>query len=154
MEDYVYRPVDVIFDSALINDQVPNISGTSDNPTFNVAPGIKDVVGFSMLWANVPFTYYVIDETNNQLGLRDSLGTTYLLVLVNGTYNAINLISQLNEAVVLSGIPSPLNYKWYLDSTTSQLVLYNASNIFTLFVASNGPTQPLGFSVGQYGSTP
>lgn len=55
------RPIDVLFDSG----SVVNQTGTPDAPLFIVSPQITDVIGYSLLWANIPFTYYVIDDTCN-----------------------------------------------------------------------------------------
>lgn len=60
-----FTPIDVIFDSSLLNYNTPGINGSTDFPTFTMNPGIKDVIGMCVLWTNVPFSYYVIDNTNN-----------------------------------------------------------------------------------------
>lgn len=138
-------PVEVIFDSQNAT------SGSSNSPSFTMYPGITDVVGFSLKYVNVPFTYYVIDATSNQFKLTPNGGSTYTISIASGTYNAVNLISALNDAMANSSVPSlpsPGNYNFFVDNTDSKLKIYNASNAFTIsFVGlSNPANDALGFS--------
>jgi hypothetical protein len=45
-------------------------SGSSDNPTFNVQPAFRDAIGFKVISARVPFSYYVFNSYNNTFELE------------------------------------------------------------------------------------
>jgi len=117
-------PIDVIFDS----DEVGGlqVGGTKDNPIFTLLPAIEDCVGIAVTYANVPFTYFVIDNTCNQFAIRDSLDTLYLPILTPGSYNSVNIVTQIKAAIAASGYPDGLEV--FVDSTTSKLVFYKTTN--------------------------
>lgn len=55
------RPVDIVFDSTTARDR--------DNPRFTLSPILSNVVGYSVIWANVTFSYFTIDRLNNEFML-------------------------------------------------------------------------------------
>lgn len=138
------KPIDVVFDSAEVD--TGRAVGTTDNPRFTLLPAIERCVGLSVIYANVPFTYYVIDETNNKFNVTTS-GTTTCTV-VPGTYNSINLIPQLLLAT------NGLNLQFFVDLTTSKLVTYyNSTSPFTLdFNVTESIADVLGFDKVAYSS--
>lgn len=52
------QPVDIVFDSKSALNQ--------DNPVFTLDPPLDNVVGMNVQWVSAPFSYYVIDSTNNE----------------------------------------------------------------------------------------
>lgn len=54
-----FQPIDIIFDSSKAD------NGDLDNPMFKLSPELDNIVGASVQWVSCPFTYYVIDRTNN-----------------------------------------------------------------------------------------
>lgn len=85
----VFKPIDVVFDSS---DSVrATFGGTPDNPQYIITPDLTDVVGMSLLWVNVPYTYNVVDDTNNKISLLIG-STTYVLALDPGTYTSTNIV--------------------------------------------------------------
>lgn len=54
-----FQPIDIIFDSS------QSTNGDLDNPLFKLTPELDNIVGASVQWISCPFTYYVIDRTNN-----------------------------------------------------------------------------------------
>lgn len=134
-------PVEVIFDSITVDDL--------DAPAFTVTPSISDVVGFSLKYANVPFTYYVVDESCNSFIITPSGGANYTISVESGTYNAVNLITELTKRLQSASVPSYANYVFFVDNTDSKLKVYNNSNAFTLsFVGLSNPANDwMGFSM-------
>lgn len=147
-----YRPIDVIFDSA---DQT--ITMTPDNPSFNIYPPLRDIVGMAVMWVNVPFTYNVIDDTSNLVSITDANGGPYNLYIKAGTYNITTIVQELNSLLtnVLAGLGTPQtnHYVWYVDNDSSKLVLYNTTaTAFSVTVGSGSPLQALGMIAGTVNS--
>lgn len=127
-------PIDIVFDSSLVGTE--NATGTPDNPQFNLRPPLDDVVGVGLLYASVPFSYSVIDATNNKfkLGLYSGgmLVTEKILEIVPGTYNVTNLPLQLVDAYRQAFPLENQNlFQFFIDDTSSQLVAY--FNVVTVY---------------------
>lgn len=143
-------PCDVVFDSS-------EADGTSlrdlDNPTFSLLPSIENCVGMALLSAQVPFSYYVIDFTNNQFSIRINTSTTisggqyqnnvYKVSLLPGTYTRNNLEPMLafciryktvvtkftgGNAGTDSDLYSVFDLRFDIDDTTSSLLMYTNSS--------------------------
>jgi hypothetical protein len=139
------KPIDVIFDSGQVD--MGNATGSTDNPKFTLLPAVEKCVGISLIYANIPFTYYVVDETNNQFKFNGALCT-----IQPGTYNSINIVPQLNLAATNAGA---LNTSFFVDSTTSKLVAsLTVVGTFTLdFTVGNTVASVLGFDNIIYSSS-
>ena len=72
MEVYVK---DRVFDSARA------LNGDPNKPVIEMQTPISDIVGACLIRANVPFTYYVFDATNNTFTVEIS-GTTTTVRIV------------------------------------------------------------------------
>lgn len=119
----------MLFDSG----SVINQTGTADAPSFIINPQLTDVVGYALLWANIPFTYYVIDDTCNTFKFTDAAVTNQLITIAPGTYNAITLVEALSSAF---GAGSPyataagggaVTYTWFVNPDTNKLCVYAPS---------------------------
>lgn len=136
-------PVDVVFDSAVAD-------GTSitdlDNPTFSLMPSIENCVGISLISAQVPFSYFVVDYTNNQFDITianynptpNYTGAKYTVSLLPGTYTSNNIIPMLTYAIrantvvtVGSGgggtntdLYTVFDMRFLIDDSTSSLLMY------------------------------
>lgn len=73
------QPIDVIFNSA------ESDNGNVDFPNFTLDPPLDNIVGASVQWISAPFSYYVIDRTNNTF----RLGYYILVDLTNEAANDI-----------------------------------------------------------------
>lgn len=144
-------PVDIIFDS----DEVDNgqlVTGTKDNPVFTLMPSIEDCVGVAVTYANIPFTYYVIDNTNNQFTVEYNAGAGNVgrvITLEPGSYNSVSIATQLKAKLL------PQKFEVFVDSTNSKLVVYDIDSLYTSFRFVFNGTKPralakiLGFSLSQ-----
>lgn len=136
-------PVDVVFDSSVAD-------GTSvadlDNPTFSLLPAIENCVGISLISAQVPFSYFVVDYTNNQFNVTinnynptpNYTGAVYTVSLLPGTYTSNNILPMLAYAihynttvVVGSGgagaaddLYTVFDMRFVIDDSTSSLLMY------------------------------
>ena len=127
----------VIFDSNSPN----NRSGTKD--ILEVAlPEMSNVTGVQVNWSNIPFTWYVIDNTNNTFelevanqdvptnpGTRQT--TTYSLSVRPGTYNPdsfswefIRLINTVRANGGATPVISPDKWRCILLPETTRLCFY------------------------------
>lgn len=140
--DIVWK--DRTFDSLRAN------NANANEPLIELKTPIADVVGACVISASVPFTYYVFDSTTNQF----KLGST-TVTIPEQTMNSNNLYNELSAAITKAGVSSPGNYVFFVDSTTSKLVIYNtAGTSFTLdFSIANSCYAQLGFSNTTYSSS-
>ena len=124
----IITPVDVLFDSEETSSG-KNVSGNRDNPIFSLLPAISNCVGVSVIYVNVPFTYYVLDTTNNSFAFSYGGSAYSLLTLIPGTYNSSNISAQFISAVAVAGFAAAAaDLVAYVDSTTSQFIVYSAAN--------------------------
>jgi hypothetical protein len=140
-----FETTDVVLDSSVANaESVVN----RDAPSFTLLPPIENVVGMSIISCQVPFSYYVIDYTNNQFiititgatdggGGTNYNGTVYTVTVPIGTYTSTNLPSMLNYCMETSSqitktggagsavdLGSVIDMKTLIDNTTSQVLFY------------------------------
>ena len=149
------RPIDLILDSTLATDNTAFVTGTRDEPVFSLVPPIDDCVGISLIYANVPFTYYVIDDTNNKFGWTNNLGAQFNCTIVPGTYNSINIGNQLIDALGRAGVTTT-SLIFYVDSTTGKMVIYDSANpSFSIRFAgyADSAHQALGFDKTDYAAS-
>jgi len=155
-------PIDVILSSGEANgESVVNL----DNPYF-IMDELRDVVGVTVLQASIPFSYYVFDNTNNQFRVTVTAGTspaqaTYRCTITPGSYNSINLIPQLNNAlatavnVATSGVVNlaAAGFRTWVDVSTSSLVLVNTNTFGGAFTVNfTDLTNPARDLLGFYGT--
>lgn len=151
-------PIDIVFDSLLVGTE--NATGTVDSPQFNLRPPLEDVVGVGLLYACVPFSYSVIDSTNNKFTLVLLSGGMPMiqatLEIMPGTYNITNLPLQLIDAYKRA-LPTenPALFQFFVDDTTSRLVAYFAvatayDEFWFDFSGSNTCHEALGFQKKMY----
>lgn len=150
------EPIDVIFDG----DEIAlsqRVTGTRDNPIFNITPPINDCVGVAVLYASVPFTYYVIDNTCNRFDLTLS-ATTYNCSLAPGTYNTQNIAGEFLAAIARQGTTTVSSqFIAFVDNTDINFTIYNntagSGTPFSLnFNVANSAYQALGFNQTTYNS--
>jgi hypothetical protein len=150
-------PIDIIFDSDQIGTE--QVSGSRDSPQFTLLPSIENCVGVSVTYANVPFTYFVIDGTNKTFLLDINTGSPspVTITLTEGTYNIVNIVTQLKSQIDAATVwDAGVDYDIFIDSTTSKLVIYKLTNISTTFsidFSSNQLGKILGFEKILYTST-
>ena len=84
---------------------------------------------FSIPYAVIPNSYYIINDTNNKLVITENSVTT-IYTLANGNYNATTF-----RTAILALLPSP---RWgcSLDSTTNKFTFTNTTYSFTFTTAS------------------
>lgn len=122
---YALSAVDIVFDSSRRDSQ------TVDNPKFFIR-NLDNIVGVSIAWVSVPFTFYMIDNTNNTFQIRSGLaasisgatwGTYYLKP---GTYSSQTFPLEF-QRVLATGPSSENNANWttYVDPINSRYTLYN-----------------------------
>lgn len=130
------RPIDVLFDSG----SVVNQTGTADSPSYIVTPALTDVIGYSMLWANIPFTYYVIDDMCNTFLFTDATVAGQIITIAPGTYNAITLVEALTDAFkagsAYASAGGSVVYTWFVNPDTNKLSVYAPTGPFTLTMAT------------------
>ena len=127
------RHVDVVLDSWSSSDQ--------DRPRYYLSKVIEDIIGVAVFYANVPFTYHILDTSNNTFTID---GQT--VSIEPGSYHANNLpliMQPLFETV--TGNP----FHVYVDHTTLKLTIYTFIAPFTIVTPSSWETpHPLGWNAG------
>ncbi len=129
--EQTFAPVEVVLDSS-----DPTIQGTRNTPNFLMYPEIPDCVGVAVVSVTVPFSYNVIDGTNNQFIILKTNDTGlfvknfYVCTIKPGTYNTVNIIpeiqSALATAVSTSGSIVDISsyFTVWIDSTNSLINFY------------------------------
>jgi hypothetical protein len=145
--DEIYTPIDIVLDSGDLT------AGSTDLATFTLNPAVEDVVGVTCFYANIPFTYNVVDGFNNKI-LFTAASVVYNLALTPGTYTPSTLIQELNAALRDSGFAAYASFNFFIANDTNKLTVYN--NIgggdisFSLgFDAQLGAGDLLGFKNGK-----
>ncbi len=150
-----YDSVDIVFDSGIYS------RALRDQPKFDNI-NLSNVVGFTPLWANIPFTFYVVDQLNNTFTLSvinaaDSLYDDVTITLQPGTYNTTTLEYAFKEAIVgASGFPAdaPGGVTWavsqtqfvvYMDPVRTRLRFYHPTQDFKITIANSELAEILGF---------
>lgn len=120
----------------LLDSNDPTTDGTRNKPSFNLYPDIPDCVALKLVSASVPFSYNVIDGTNNQFLILKTNDTGlfiknfYLCTIKPGTYNSVNLIPELESALATSVSTSgsvvdiSSYFTVWVDTTNSLLTFY------------------------------
>ena len=135
---------DVILDSSVANGaSAINI----DNPTFTFLPPIDDVVGITIMSCQIPYSYYVVDNTNNQFiititgstlaGGTDFNGGVYTITVPVGTYNSTTLpqmltycfetaaqITKTGGTGTAVALGTTMDMKAFYDTTLSKTLFY------------------------------
>lgn len=125
--DEQYAPVEIVLDSGDLT------AGTRDYPSFTLSPALEDVVGVTIHYANVPFTYDVVDYFNNVCQIVVDIGGTNTEQAFNlsiGTYTSQNILRELTNRLADSGLSGASNYKFFIESDSNRLVIYNAVDNF------------------------
>lgn len=94
-----------------------------------------------LLNAQIPYSFYVINSTNNQFRYRLGIGTTYTSTIPVGNYNGNSLITALKQALAANSITLEIT----LSSINGKLTFTHASINFTLFSVENSILPILGF---------
>jgi hypothetical protein len=149
-----FSPVDVIYDSRSYDRAADNIENNRDRPTFSIGlpTNENDLAGMSVMWVNVPFTFYTVDQTNNKglwikfpdhsaIGQEGGVAKMWhQLELLPGTYQSVAALqAEFRRALrasafsFVNGGGSPAGNRsldvsrWYLkvSESTGILTVYN-----------------------------
>jgi hypothetical protein len=132
--------VDVLLDTSSVGVEM-NVTGSRDNAVFTLNPPIENCVGVSVITADVPFTYYVIDATNQWFGttqcnnsnVPDMRFVRYRR-LTPGTYSKSEFVSHFNQVGLSQGYNADGNdatqregyhfgLKAFIDDTDGRIVI-------------------------------
>lgn len=146
-----FNTIDIIIDSSVANGSaVVN----RDAPEFTLLPPIEDVIGMSVISVQVPFTYYIIDNTCDQFvvtitgptnggGGTDYNGGVYTVTIPLGTYTSVNLPPMLNycmqtasQVTKVGGVGAAtelgtvIGMTTLIDNTTSAILFYVSGALY------------------------
>ena len=91
--------------------------------------------------AQIPYSFYVINSTNNQFRYRLGIGITYTSTIPVGNYNGNSLITALKQALTANSITLTIT----LSSINGQITFTHASLNFTFLNVANSILPNLGF---------
>lgn len=115
-----------------------------DNPIFYLNSPFLKTIAFKVLQASIPFSYYIINSSNNTFLLKVGASTS-TVTLIPGNYNIVNFIPMIQAA--LNAASTSLDSAAYtvtFDTTTSKLTFTSSiSNNFS-FVFDPTATDPFG----------
>lgn len=82
-------------------DSAQRSGGTNNKPSFTLSPSIPNILGAKLMSAQIPFTYYVVNQSNNafyyQETQADGTVDNFQIALNPGHYNAEELAAHLQE---------------------------------------------------------
>lgn len=127
-------------------DSKDRISGTNENFEIKLSKSIERVKNIDIVSVEVPWTFYVLNSTNNVLSFTVG-ATPHSITVSPGNYDAITfvqLIQQLMNATA-SGFSvawSSTNYKITFSNASSFNIIYSTSTISSLIglTADSGAT--------------
>lgn len=94
--------------------------------------------------AQIPYSFYVINYTNNIFRYQLGTGTIFTSTIPPGNYNGNSLITALNTALTSNGITLTIS----LSSINGKLTFLHASQNFTFFNVTYSILSTLGFLSG------
>lgn len=80
------------------------LSGTSSNPTIDIAPALKNVVSVEVVQARIPMSEYTIEDDRDKIYIRTG-GTDYELVLPSKDYSPSGISGMINILLEQQAIP-------------------------------------------------
>ncbi len=119
--------------------------GTLNHPTFILQKEVSDLVGFKVIEAEIPFTYYVINPTNQTFTLTEPGGTNapITITLPVGNYTGSSITQALQTALA-AGTGVIRTYTVTLTASTGKLRIASSAN--EAFVLTFGTTGDFGAS--------
>ena len=113
MDNFEYNEINI---DSWVGDE-----GTTNHPIFNLQPLIADCIGIRIVSAQVPFSWYVINNDNNTMTLTDNISagpTNTIITLPIGNYNAHTIADALTIELTKSVFA---NYTVVYDSILQKL---------------------------------
>lgn len=154
-DEYKYN--EVIADSRLALRAGSSATNSLNNPVFDL-DDVKNIVGFKIIEAEIPFTFYVLNSLNNTFVLKEYLQTSVTIVLPTGNWTVSEMLG-VNGVLAKALTAASLSlwiYTVELDPGQGKFIIYNQNTIvnpvptnaaFTLdFGGGLGPDELLGFS--------
>jgi hypothetical protein len=117
-----------------------------NNPLWYLGTPVKRIVGFKILSATIPFSFYTITSSNNTFILNDPTNTNTTITIPPGNYTAYTIcatLSSLLDAVSAGGYTYLTSY----DSSTGKISTVDGNTPYT-FTFSNTLSTILGFGTG------
>ena len=96
-----------------------------------------------LLNAQIPYSFYVINYTNNQFKYQLGSGTIFTSTIPVGNYNGNSLITALKAVLLANGITLTIT----LSSINGQLTFTHASSNFTFYNLTYSILPTLGFEL-------
>lgn len=141
--------------------QTPSASSsTRDWPQFLMSKPLTNVAAMKILEAQIPFTWYVFNTSNNQFTLQEDIGAPVTIFVPIGNYSSTSLSAVLSSILTTSS-PNGRTYTvTYSGSSSTQpntgkfTFTSSVAAVFTFtFGGTEGDTDP-GIYLGFRGSTP
>lgn len=146
------------FDSLDTNTSPDAASSTLDWPLFLLGRPLTNVAAIKVLEVQIPFTYYVYNNTNNQFLLTETTGGPTTVTIPIGNYNASSMNIALQNALAaasFNGFTYTVTYSGASSSqpNTGKFTISGPSQFSLTFGSSLSPgnTNPrlwLGFNAG------
>ncbi len=104
--------------------QTQQYIATTDWPTFNFSRDLPNVAAIKVLQAEIPFSYSVVNETNNTFSLAENLpvNSTLTVTLPIGNYTSTTLATTLASSLNASS-PNAKTYTVVFSSTTNKFTI-------------------------------
>jgi hypothetical protein len=117
----------------------------TDWPSFRFDTPVSDIAQMKVLEAEIPFSYYTINQNNNSFTLSESLIGSTTVTIPEGNYNSTTITSTLST--LLSGASlAARTYSCSYSNTTGKLAIVASSGPFVLQLPSTSLQIVLGLN--------
>lgn len=106
-------------------------AASTDWPTFRFDTPVKNIAKMKILEAEIPFSFYVVNSSNNTFTLLEPASATVTIPV--GNYTSLTLPTALGSALT-SASPGGRTYTVTYSSTTLKLTITASAGTFTLVV--------------------
>jgi len=153
------RYMEVILDSGdAIESYTTGISAL-DWPVFDFNMNLSNIAALKVISAEIPFSYYVFNSTNNTFILTEAVGGPRVVTIPVGNYTVSTFITALEAALNAASATASM-YTVTVSSTTGKITVTSNGGPFTFTFGTSptdaGITNPrlwMGFNAGSISST-
>lgn len=157
-----YRYYEIYLDSLDADSSTDAYFDKTDWPLFSLATPIQNLAALKILEVQIPFSFYVFNNSNNTFLLTDSTVTNAVVTIPIGNYSTNTMIDQLKISLELvSGNTYTITYSGMGETpSTQKFKIVSSDNTGFSFIfgtaIDTGITNPrlfLGFDAGINAST-
>lgn len=120
----------------------PTHKGTSSNFIYDIGYNYQ-YKGYKIHRLVIPYSWYVIKDKNNSVGIVDSDSNNYTLTLSKGTYSVNSLVTEIKSK--LNGLTSSDIFDVTVNSSNGKMTIINNTGNFEILFSNSLLADVLGY---------